>query len=108
MATTPYAPEWLEVPTSTLPPLFFSLSKIPNSNNNPQQVEAKLGGRSVLKGTYAEQREQFAGLGAALGSLAPPLPDAVETEDILINNGTLRVRVYKPKEAAKEGLSLGV
>ncbi|PSS18483.1 hypothetical protein M430DRAFT_139760 [Amorphotheca resinae ATCC 22711] len=83
MATTPYAPEWLE-------------------------VEAKLGGRSVLKGTYAEQREQFAGLGAALGSLAPPLPDAVETEDILINNGTLRVRVYKPKEAAKEGLSLGV
>ena len=60
-------------------------------------MEQKLGGRSVLKGTIEEQRTQFAGLGAALAPLAPPLPGILDIEDVMISD-TLRVRVYSPKE----------
>lgn len=62
-------------------------------------MEQKLGGRNVLKGTIEEQRTQFAGLGAALALLAPPLPDILDIEDVMISNTLrVRVRVYSPKE----------
>jgi len=60
-------------------------------------MEQNLGGRSVLQGTVEEHRAQFAGLGAAMAPLAPPLPDVLDVEDVMISD-TLRVRVYAPKE----------
>jgi hypothetical protein len=69
-------------------------------------MEQKLGGRSVLRGSVEEQRAQFSGLGAALAPLAPPLPDVLDVEDVMISS-TLRVRVYSPKEG-KGDLAFGL
>jgi hypothetical protein len=86
---TPYAAEWLEVRCSCM---FAHLQLMLTKH----QMEKTLGGRSVLKGTIDEQRAQFNGLGAALGPSFLPLPDVLDTEDVMITS-TLRVRVYTPK-----------
>lgn len=70
------------------------------------QTEANLGGRTVLRGTVEEQREQFNALGAALAPLFPPLPDALDVEDVMASDA-LRLRVYSPKEG-KGDLPFGV
>lgn len=60
----------------------------------------------MLKGTVEEQRAQYAGLGAALAPMLLPLPDTVDTDDVMISK-YLRVRVYSPKEG-KGGLPFGL
>lgn len=70
------------------------------------QMEAKLGGRSVLRGTVEEQRAQFNTLGAALAPQFPPLPDHLDVEDVMASD-ILRLRVYTPK-GGKGDLPFGV
>lgn len=65
------------------------------------QLEEALGGRTALKGTPEELREQYAGLLGMLAPLYPPPTDAVSTKDGDVDG--IGYRIYTPVEAAKGG-----
>lgn len=65
------------------------------------KLEEALGGRTALKGTPEELREQFTNLLTMLAPLYPPPTDAVSTQDGDVDG--IAYRIYTPKEAAKSG-----
>ena len=88
-----YAESWLKV--SVLIPHLKTLY-LPHS-----QLEEALGGRTALKGTIEELRQQFTDLLTALAPLYPPPTDAVSTKDGDVDG--VGYRIYTPVEAAKSG-----
>jgi versiconal hemiacetal acetate esterase len=70
-------------------------------------VEESLGGtRPVLNGTAEEMRTQFAGLGAFLASLSPPLSEDVDVEDGQV--GGIAYRKYAPHASKGHNSRVGV
>ncbi|KAL1998225.1 hypothetical protein VTN02DRAFT_6622 [Thermoascus thermophilus] len=62
------------------------------------QLEHALGTRPCLRGTALEMREQYSGLVAALESQLPPVSDAVQTTDGVVEH--VPYRIYTPAGTA--------